>query len=102
MTVEQLNQSNQAQGKTSPLSPLKRQRNQYRFLQFNLLLRVMKKGKISLRKVLNVLSCDLAYLLKWKKGSRAPYILSLELWNECNAGCLFCRDKKGKIHHAND
>ncbi len=80
------------------LSP---KRNPYNYLQFKLFLRVLREGKISFRKLLNVLLCDLAYVMKWKKGSPAPYILTLELWNECNAGCLFCRDKKGKIHDLN-
>ena len=58
----------------------------------------MKTGKISFRKIINVVWCTLAYHFQWKKSGLAPYILSLELWNECNAGCLFCRDKKGRIY----
>ncbi len=34
-------------------------------------------------------------------SSASPFILSLELWNECNAGCLFCRNDKGEIHDIN-
>ncbi len=88
--------------KTNPIkSPWGGQRNRYWDLQFKLFLRVLKTKKVTIRKLLNVALCDLAYLLKWSKGSPTPYILSLELWNECNAGCLFCRDKKGKIHDIN-
>ena len=76
-------------------------RNYYWDLQCKLFLRVLRQRKISFRKLFNVFLCDCAFLLKFKKGSPAPYILSLELWNECNAGCLFCRDKKGKIHDFN-
>ena len=81
--------------------PLKRVRNRYWAAQFRLFLRALAKGKISVRKLLNVLSCHVAYVLKWEIGPRVPYILSMELWNECNAGCLFCRDKRGKIHDIN-
>ncbi len=77
------------------------QRNSYIHEQFRLFLRAWSKGKLSFRKLWNVISCDAAYFLKSVKGPRVPYILSLELWNECNAGCLFCRDKKGKIHDLN-
>src|SRR6266850_2502297 len=81
--------------------PIERERNLYLKLQLKLFFEVIKKGKVSLRKLVNVLLCDLTYALKWKKGAPSPYILSLELWNECNAGCLFCRDHKGKIHDIN-
>ena len=81
--------------------PFKKERNRYIYEQFRLFLRAMTTGKLTFRKLFNVISCDLAFLFKIKQGSRVPYILSLELWNECNAGCLFCRDKKGKIHDLN-
>lgn len=58
-------------------------------------------GKVTLRKLWNVFICSLAYILKTKKSAVSPFILSLELWNECNAGCLFCRDAKGKIYNIN-
>ncbi len=88
--------------KISPLKkPLKPVRNHYFMLQLKLFIRSVVKGKVSFRKVWNVVSCDLAYVFKRTKGSAAPYILSLEPWNECNAGCLFCRDKKGKIYDIN-
>ena len=76
-------------------------RNSYAFVQLNLFWRAWRTGKISLRKLINVLWCDLASTFKWTKSAPSPYILSLELWNECNAGCLFCRDKKGKIYDYN-
>ena len=82
-------------------APFKRARNQYFKVQVKLLIRAISTGKFSFRKLWNVFLCDMAYLFKITKGSSAPYILSLEPWNECNAGCLFCRDKKGKIHDLN-
>ncbi len=76
-------------------------RNRYNYLKWNLLLRVLKQKKITIKKVFNVFVCSLAYVLKSKKSAKSPFILSLELWNECNAGCLFCRDAKGVIHDIN-
>jgi len=81
--------------------PFKKERNRYYYEQFRLFLRALTKGKLSWRKLWNIFICDIAYLFKIKEGSPTPYVLSLELWNECNAGCLFCRDKKGKIHDLN-
>ncbi len=75
--------------------------NSYIFLKVRLFLTAIISGKISLRKLWNVLVCSLAYILKLRKSAVSPFILSLELWNECNAGCLFCRDAKGKIYNIN-
>ena len=50
---------------------------------------------------MNVAWCSFAYFFKLSKSAPAPFILSLELWNECNAGCLFCRDAKGVIYDIN-
>ena len=88
----------EAQGK---VLPFKKERNRYYYEQFRLFLRTLTKGKLSWRKLWNIFLCDLAYLFKIKEGSPSPYVLSMELWNECNAGCLFCRDKQGKIHDFN-
>jgi len=73
-------------------------RNKYRFLQIKLFFNVLVKGRISFRKVWNVFSCTFRYLIQSKKSGTSPFILSLELGNECNANCLFCRDEKGKIY----
>jgi sulfatase maturation enzyme AslB (radical SAM superfamily) len=76
-------------------------RNSYIVLKLKLFLLACLKRKITLRKLWNVLVCSLAYVLKCKRSGRAPFILSLELGNECNANCLFCRDEKGVIHDTN-
>ncbi len=75
--------------------------NYYLRLKFQLFLKAIQRRKITLRKLWNVFFCSLAYALKWKKSAPSPFILSLELWNECNAGCLFCRDAKGTIYNLN-
>jgi radical SAM protein with 4Fe4S-binding SPASM domain len=97
MNVEVLNPNQKA----VPQEPLVKRRNSYFEEQARLFIRSVIKRKVTLRKLFNVFLCDLAYALKITKGAPAPYILNLELWNECNAGCLFCRDKKGKIHDIN-
>ncbi len=75
--------------------------NQYLWLKFKLFLKAVQRRKLTARKLWNVFHCSLAYMMKWKKSAAAPFILSLELWNECNAGCLFCRDAKGLIYNVN-
>ena len=76
-------------------------RNSYRRLKAKLFITGLLNGKITIRKLWNVVLCTSAYLLKTKKSALSPYILSLELWNECNAGCLFCRNEKGVIYNIN-
>ncbi|MBF0595398.1 MAG: radical SAM protein [Candidatus Omnitrophica bacterium] len=76
-------------------------RNNYFFLKIKLFSLACFKRKITLRKVWNVFLCSLFFLLKTKRSGPAPFILSLELGNECNANCLFCRDAKGVIHDIN-
>lgn len=80
---------------------LKKKRNRYGSVKWALFFRALNRGKISFRKLWNVFLCTAAYVLKLKKSAPSPFILSLELWNECNAGCLFCRDKKGQIYNIN-
>ena len=76
-------------------------RNQYSDLKVVLFFNLLKKGKISLRKLWNVIHSLSAYWLRRKKGASFPFILSLELGNECNIACRFCRDEKGTIHNLN-
>ncbi|MDE2221735.1 MAG: radical SAM protein [Candidatus Omnitrophica bacterium] len=75
--------------------------NHYIFLKIKLFFAAWASGKITVRKLWNVFICSLAYVCKWQKSAAFPFILSLELWNECNAGCLFCRDGKGHIYNIN-
>lgn len=75
--------------------------NYYLFLKIQLFLTAVFVGKVTFRKLWNVFICSAAYVFKTKESAGAPFILSLELWNECNAGCLFCRDAKGQIYNIN-
>lgn len=76
-------------------------RNEYHNLKLQLFLTGLRNKKISFRKLWNVFVCTFSYWFKLPKSGRSPFILSLELWNECNAGCLFCRTKKGEIYNIN-
>lgn len=78
-----------------------RPRNRYTQLHFKLFLTALSQGKISLKKLYNWAVCGLAYFFQWEKSGTAPFMVSLELWNECNANCVFCRDKKGGIYDIN-
>ncbi len=75
--------------------------NHYFLLKIRLFFTALSIGKITFRKMWNVVVCTVSYFLKTKISAASPFILSLELWNECNAGCLFCRDAKGKIYNIN-
>ena len=76
-------------------------RNSYFFLKGRLFLLACLKRKVTFRKLWNVFLCSFYFLFKAKRSAAAPFILSLELGNECNANCLFCRDAKGVIHDIN-
>ncbi len=80
---------------------MKTHRNRYTLLHIKILFSVIRKGKINIKKILNWLHCCCAYLLKLEKSAKSPFMLSLELWNECNANCVFCRSKKGEIYDLN-
>jgi pyruvate-formate lyase-activating enzyme len=76
-------------------------RNQYTLVHMKIFFRAVRSGKVTFRKILNVLRCNLAYVLKLKSSGPGPYMVSIELWNECNADCVFCRDAKGVIYDVN-
>lgn len=76
-------------------------RNQYTFVHLKILWRAIRKRKITFKKIRNLLQCYLAYFRQSPHSGRAPYMVSIELWNECNANCVFCRDKKGIIYNLN-
>ena len=79
----------------------KPKRNNYRRLKAKLFFTGLINGKITIRKIWNVFVCTITYLFKTNTSAGSPYILTLELWNECNAGCLFCRNEKGLIYNIN-
>ena len=73
----------------------------YILLRIKIIWVMIKKGKISLKKIFNLLHCYAAYFLKWKKSAPSPYLIQFELWNECNESCVFCRDENDEIFDLN-
>lgn len=76
-------------------------RNKYTLIHFKIFLSALRKKKINLRKIFNMLQCYWFYLLQAQKSGKAPYVISIELSNDCNANCVFCRDQKGHIYDMN-
>lgn len=76
-------------------------KNRYFWLRIQIIMTLIRKRKITLRKVANAAYCYLAYFLRLKKSAATPYVMNFELWNECNEACVFCRDAKGKIYDQN-
>jgi MoaA/NifB/PqqE/SkfB family radical SAM enzyme len=81
--------------------PLGVSRNQYTSVHLHLLWSAFLKGKVSLKKIFNILQCYWAFWRQSKYSGKGPYMASIELWNECNADCVFCRDKEGVIYDVN-
>jgi len=76
-------------------------RNRYRLLHLKIFFSILKKRKISFKKLWNAVCCQCAYWLQSKKSARAPLMVSMELGNHCNINCLFCRNEKGVIPDVN-
>ena len=71
----------------------------YYLLRIRLILRAILSGKITLRRIWNASQCYLYYVCGKSRSGRSPIVLNVELWNECNEACLFCRTKDGEIYH---
>ncbi|HNV85644.1 MAG TPA: radical SAM protein [Candidatus Omnitrophota bacterium] len=76
-------------------------RHQYRFLKFYIPFFLLKKRKLTPKKILNALHCYLAYFLRLKKSAPTPLMINFELWNECNESCVYCRTGQGDIYDQN-
>lgn len=76
-------------------------RNSYVGIKIKLVFLSILKGKITLRKILNIIVCNFYYFLKKSKSGKSPILISVDLWNECNENCVFCRDEKGNIYNLN-
>jgi len=76
-------------------------KNRYILLRIKILLTMLRKGKLSLRKIFNAIHCIVAYMFKLRSSAKYPFLMNFELWNECNADCMFCRSEKGEIYDQN-
>ena len=72
--------------------------NSYFYVKFLIILKAIITGKISILKIINAIHCQFAYLLRLKKSGKSPIVISVDLWNECNENCVFCRSEKGEIY----
>ena len=78
-----------------------KKRNYYFFVKVKIFLLAFINNKITIRKIYNLLICNLSYLLRSTNSGKAPVIVSVDLWNECNENCVFCRDASGNIYDLN-
>ena len=76
-------------------------RNRYIFLQIKLFFTLFKSKKLNLKKLLNAFFCFLFYSIKRKRSAKSPLMISIELSNECNLRCMFCRNSDGEIFNLN-
>ena len=75
--------------------------NSYLMLRIRIMLLIILKGKLSLKKIINMVQCFYAYLFKLETSGRLPIMVDVEMWNECNESCLFCRSAEGNIYDLN-
>ena len=75
--------------------------NSYLMLRIRIMLLIILKGKLSLKKIINIVQCFYAYLFKLETAGRLPIMVDVEMWNECNESCLFCRSAEGNIYDLN-
>jgi pyruvate-formate lyase-activating enzyme len=45
--------------------------------------------------------CHVAFALRLQRRGKTPFLINFELWNECNANCVFCRSARGEIYDQN-
>ncbi|MCK5581709.1 MAG: radical SAM protein [Candidatus Omnitrophica bacterium] len=76
-------------------------RNRYVFVRLAILFSLIRKRKFTFKKFWNTTYSFLAYWLRLIKTAKVPFLISFELWNECNARCVFCRTANGEIYDQN-
>lgn len=75
--------------------------SRYLLLRLKIVLMLLRKHKLSAKKLLNLVVCYLSYYLRRDTSATFPFAISFELSNECNANCVFCRSKSGQIYNQN-
>ena len=76
-------------------------RNSYFFVKIKIIFIALYQGKITLKKIWNAIVCNLSFYFKTQKSGKSPILVSVDLWNECNENCVFCRGSDGKIYDLN-
>jgi len=76
-------------------------RNSYFFVKLKIVFSAICQKKITLKKIFNAIICNLSFYFKTQKSGKSPIIVSVDLWNECNENCVFCRGDDGKIYDLN-
>ena len=80
---------------------LKKTKNRYILLRIKIALSMLLKGKVTFKQLINAAHCWFAQKFRFAKASAFPFMINLELWNECNAQCTFCRTEDGEIYDLN-
>lgn len=75
--------------------------SRYLLLRLKIVLMLLRKHKLSVKKLLNLVICYFSYITKRDKSAIFPFAISFELSNECNANCVFCRTETGQIYNQN-
>ncbi|MDI6717436.1 MAG: radical SAM protein [Patescibacteria group bacterium] len=73
----------------------------YSRLKLIIVLSLISAKKITLKKVLNVFYCYIAYYFRLGKSGATPLLINFDLSNFCNERCIFCRAEDGKIYDQN-
>lgn len=75
--------------------------SRYLLLRLKIIFMLIRKRKLTVKKVINLVICYLSYYAKRARSAKFPFAISFELSNECNANCIFCRTAQGEIHNQN-
>jgi radical SAM protein with 4Fe4S-binding SPASM domain len=73
----------------------------YLWLKAKLLASMLKSGKLTPKKVANMMSAYLSYIFRSNTSSQSPSIVFFELSNRCNLHCVACRESPAKIYDQN-
>jgi len=71
--------------------------NSYILLRMRILWNILRKRKLSIKKIYNALHSLASYQLQTSTSGRLPLVVTFELTNKCNARCGVCRTPAGEI-----
>ena len=70
-------------------------------LKARILVKLIRKRKLTVKKAINALHCYVAYFLKLERSAKTPFLINFELSNHCNESCVFCRNEEGQLFDLN-